>query len=108
MVYLAEIVISEIKKKELILASGSGKCIACNWLLLCYPVSVFIFWILHEVTGGCWGQEEVNFVSCRTLHCSGSEIIVSDQSKAFSWVRVIDAAPLVSFCYMYCTTSKWV
>lgn len=96
------------KKKELILASGSGKCIACNWLSLRYPLSVFIFWIPCKVTGGCWGQDEVNVVRCRALHCPGSEMTVTDQSRAFSWVRGIDTAPLVSFCYVCCTACEWV
>lgn len=50
------------KKRELILASGSGKCIICNWLSPRYLVCVFIFWILFQVTGSCWGQDELNLL----------------------------------------------
>lgn len=109
MVYLAEISIPEIKKKrELILASGSGKCITCNWLSPCCLVSVFIFWILFQVTGGCWGQDEMNLFGCRALRFSGSEMMSSDQSRTFSWVRGAHTAPLVTSCYIYYSDHEWV
>ena len=34
--------------------------------------------------------------------------MISDQSRAFSWVRGIGTAPLVSFCYVYCIAYKCV
>lgn len=106
MVYLAEILIPEIfkKKKDLILASGSGKDMALTMLFS------QCFHLLDALPSNrrLLGARELNFVGCRALHCSGSEMMVSDQSRTFSWVRGTDTAPLVSFCYVYCNDREWV